>query len=309
MTPFQTILCAVDQSEYSRSTLQRAVDLGRALHATVAVMTVRTNGEENEWQGSLDPDVDFNEALAQRHAGAEEGAVAKLITFVREAAGVTPARAIAIRGRVVPAILRVAQDVAADLIVVGMHGPPGGFARLILSPATERVVDKAICPVLAVPRRPPTKAADFALRTIVCGVDRSASSRRALEYACVIAQHVDARVIVVHAIEDIGDEDPTITMGHFNTPECRREIAPAVHASYEQVMPTDMGLKHDVELQTPVGTAHAALVRVANETGADLIVIGATGWHGLFGKTVRHTLRDAGCDVMTVPASRQHQRP
>jgi nucleotide-binding universal stress UspA family protein len=305
----QTILCAVDQSEYSRSTLQRAVDLGRALHATVAVMTVRTDGEDGESQRSLDPDVDFDESSARWDAGAEARAVAKLIAFVREAAGVTPARALAVRGRVVPAILRAAQDVAADLIVVGMHGPPGGFAGLILSPITERVVRKARCPVLAVPRRPPTRAADFSLRTIVCGVDRSASSRRALDDACVIAQHVDARVIVVHAIEDIEDEDSKITAGHFNTPECRRHIAPAVHASYEQVIPTDVRLKHHVEVQTPVGTAHAELLRVANEAGADLIVIGATGWRGALGKTVRHVLREAGCDVMAVPASREHQRP
>jgi nucleotide-binding universal stress UspA family protein len=207
----------------------------------------------------------------------------------------------------VPAILRAAQEVAADLLVVGMHGPPGGFAGLFLSPATERLVSKATCPVLAVPRRPPSKAADFALRTIVCGVDRSRASREALESALVIADRVGARVIVVHAIESIGDEDPTITAGHFDTPKCRREIVPAVQASYETMLPSDMRLRSNVEVQAPVGTAHAELLRIANEAGADLIVIGTTGWRGSFGKTVRRLLREARCDVLAVPASPQLQ--
>jgi nucleotide-binding universal stress UspA family protein len=296
--PLETILCAVDQSEYSRSTLQRAIDLGKALHAAVAVMTVRTGAKENESQRSSDPDAIVDQAL-----GAEKDrAVARLAAFAREAAGVTPVRAIAARGRVVPAILRVAHDVAADLIVVGMHGPPGGFAGLLLSPITERLVGKATCPVLAVPRRAPSQAADVPLRTIVCGADRSASSRRALEFALVVAQQVGARVIVVHAIEDVADEDLSITAGHFNTPECRREIASQVHASYEQMMPADIRLTDNVEVQTTVGAAHAELLRVAKEAGADLIVMGATGWRGSFGKTVRHVLREANCDVMAVPA-------
>jgi nucleotide-binding universal stress UspA family protein len=302
------ILCAVDQSEYSRSTLQRAIDLGRLLHATVAVMTViREVDDAYERPSDLDVDADLDQALGVWHARAEERAVAKLVAFVRETTGVTPGRAVAVRGRVVPAILRVARDVAADLIVLGMHGPPGGFARLMLSPVTERVVGRATCPVLAVPRRLPTKAADFAFRTIVCGVDRSASSRRALEHAWAVARHVDARVIVVHAIEDLDDEDVPIA-GYSDALERQRDMASQVRASYEEAMPADMQRKHGVEVRTPVGTAHVELLRVANEAGADLLVIGVTGRRGSFGRTVRQVHREAKCDVLAVPALHYHQR-
>jgi nucleotide-binding universal stress UspA family protein len=185
-----------------------------------------------------------------------------------------------------------------------MHGPPSGFARLILSPVTERVVAKAACPVLAVPRRLPTEAAEFAVHTIVCGVDRPASSRQTLEHACVVAQLLDALLIVVHVIEDLEDEDPVVVTGHSNTPEGRREVAPQVQASYEPLMPAGMRLNHKIEIQTPVGAAHTELLRVASQASAELIVLGATGWRGSFGKTVRHVLRDAGCDVMAVPSAR-----
>jgi len=302
MTPFQTILCAVDQSEYSRSTLQRALDLGRVFRATVAVMTVVREGDEKYKRSpDLDAGVDLDQALGLWHAGAEERAVARLLAFAQEATGATPARAIAVRGPVVPTILRVAKDLAAELLVVGMHGPPSGFTHLILSPVTERVIVKATCPVLAVPRRPPASPADFSVRTIVCGIDRSPSSRRALEHACVLARRLDARLIVVHAIEDLEDEDPSVTTGLRNTPECRRNAAPAVRAWYEQAILAGVRRIQDVDLQTPVGAAHEELLRTAHEAGAGLIVIGTTGWRGSAGKTVRRVVRDAGCDVMTVP--------
>jgi nucleotide-binding universal stress UspA family protein len=68
-------------------------------------------------------------------------------------------------------------------------------------------------------------------------------------------------------------------------------------------MPADMRLNHKIEVQTPVGAARIELLRVASEAGADLIVLGATGWRGSFGTTVRHVLREAGCDVMAVPSA------
>jgi len=284
---FQTILCAVDRSEYSRSTLQRAIDLGRVFHAAVTVMTViREGDDEFERSPGMGADVDLDQAIGLWHEGAEERAVARLLAFARETTGAVPPRAIAVRGRIVPAILRTAQDVAADLVVVGLHGPPSGFTHLIVSPVTERIVAKAACAVLAVPRRL-TDAADLSVRTIVCGVDRSASSKRALAHACVLAQQLDARLIVVHATEDLEEEDSAAT----------------VQAWYEQAVLTSVRPTQDARIQTPVGTAHAELLRIANEAGADLIVIGATGRRGAFGTTIRHVLRDARCDVLAVPAS------
>jgi nucleotide-binding universal stress UspA family protein len=99
-----------------------------------------------------------------------------------------------------------------------------------------------------------------------------------------------------------------VVTGHSNTPEGRREVAPKVQVWYEQVVLADVRPKHNVKVQTPVGVAHAELLRAVNEAGADLIVIGATGRRGSFGKTIRHVLRDSGCEVMTVPAPRQSDR-
>ena len=53
------------------------------------------------------------------------------------------------RGGAVREILRVADEVGADLIVMGTHGR-GGLSRLVLGSTAEGVMRKAPCPVITV---------------------------------------------------------------------------------------------------------------------------------------------------------------
>ena len=53
------------------------------------------------------------------------------------------------RGDAVPVILRVAQEVQADLIVLGTHGWTG-LGRLLMGSVAEQVVRRTTCPVLTV---------------------------------------------------------------------------------------------------------------------------------------------------------------
>jgi nucleotide-binding universal stress UspA family protein len=51
------------------------------------------------------------------------------------------------QGDAAPEILRVAQEVHADLIVMGTHGRTG-LSRLLMGSVAEQIVRKAACPVL-----------------------------------------------------------------------------------------------------------------------------------------------------------------
>ncbi len=55
-------------------------------------------------------------------------------------------------GNVASEIVRVAEELPADMIVIGTHGR-SGFDRLMLGSVTERILRRAPCPVLTVPRR------------------------------------------------------------------------------------------------------------------------------------------------------------
>ncbi len=67
------------------------------------------------------------------------------------AAGV-PCDTKAVDGSPATEIVRRAQQINADLIVMGTHGH-GGLAHAVLGSVTERVLHKAHCPVLVVPVR------------------------------------------------------------------------------------------------------------------------------------------------------------
>ena len=294
MIAFERILCAVDQSVYSQRTAQRALVLGEGLRAEVIVMSVRADVAPSVWE--------------PRHAepSTESGgsAAEQLFAFALRAGGGRPGKAIVANGSVVPEILRAAESEGADLLVVGLHGPPSGFKQLILSPVTERIVAKAERAVLAVARRPPEDitSAQLISQGIVCGIDRSSSSRRALQYAIALSQQAAAPLIVVHAFEDMATEDPRLALGHFSGPECWREVGPAIRASYEQVIREVVQQQEvHIDLRTPMGEAASGLLKVAEQSQADLIVLGSNGWYGGSG-TTRQVLREAACDVLTVPA-------
>lgn len=83
---------------------------------------------------------------------------------------------------------------------MGTHGR-GGFERLFLGSVTEKVLRTARCPVLTVP--PPAEGAPSGpvlYKTILCPLDFSDSSMRALEYALSLAKESHARVILLHVL-------------------------------------------------------------------------------------------------------------
>jgi hypothetical protein len=66
-------------------------------------------------------------------------------------------------------ILAKADAMRADLLVMGTHGR-SGFERLGLGSVTEKVVRKATCAVLSVPRRVPDAVPAVRFKRILCAV-------------------------------------------------------------------------------------------------------------------------------------------
>lgn len=294
MIAIRKILCPVDTSDFSRRAVQHALALGGWYEAEVTVLYVRPVVVTPAlWFGTppvLPPEPD----------GRDE-AIESIRAFVREAAGGTPVTIAVTDGAVVDEIVRVAGDLPADLLVMGTHGL-SGFERLLLGSVTEKALRKAPCPVLTVPRlaAAQTEPPHVTFTTIVCGVDRSAASRRALDYALSLAQEAGGRLVLVHTIEDLSEEDARFA-GHFNTPECWSRIAPEIRADYQALVPADARVWCDLEVVVPQGKPYHELLKVATDRGAELIVVGTAGSSMPFGTTTQHVLRGAACPVLAVP--------
>src|SRR6185503_6112651 len=99
-------------------------------------------------------------------------------------------------------IVKEAADRPDTLIVMGTHGR-SGLDHVLLGSVAEKVLHRAPCPVLVVPPRAANVegTASPVFKRIVCAIDFSAASLRALNYAMALAQEADARLTLVHAIE------------------------------------------------------------------------------------------------------------
>jgi nucleotide-binding universal stress UspA family protein len=113
-------------------------------------------------------------------------------------------------------------------------------------------------------------------KTIVLGLDGSKESKQALTYARELAREESSRVIVVHVEEDIvGKGGGPI---HATEDEIQAEIR-----GEAKRMEAD-GLEVTVEMRSVMlGGPAPVIARIAEESDADVIVVGSRGLSGLPG--------------------------
>lgn len=139
----RTVLCAVDGSTESDLALSHVVDLVSRTDAQVHVLHV---GLLSPWTNPRTLSPDQVQRLRQQAQEVLEPQVARL----REL-GVEPASAQVRMGRATDEILRLRDEVDADLIVIGSRGL-NAFKRVLLGSDAEGVVRHAPCSVLVVRR-------------------------------------------------------------------------------------------------------------------------------------------------------------
>ena len=199
MTEIHRILCPTDFSEFSRHALDHSLAIANLYHSRITLLHVCAVAPGAVYApgigvapSSLLTVEDRDAALAAMHRFAET-----------EAGPDAPMEFEVAEGNAATEILDRARRHASDLIVMGTHGR-SGFERLLLGSVTEKVLRKAACPVLSVPRRAPdvvptpsfgdrsgrpeqSRGAPVLFRKIVCPVDFSDSSTEALQYALSLA--------------------------------------------------------------------------------------------------------------------------
>jgi nucleotide-binding universal stress UspA family protein len=299
MIDIRQILCPIDFSEFSRHALDHAVAIARRYDATITVLNVC----------ALVPATAFAPGtpllpVTVPTPGDLEALLASMKRFVETEVGLTASLRFEIgEGDAAAEILDRASASPTDLIVIGTHGR-SGLDRLILGSVTEKVIRKAVCPVLTVPRpigdAVPVPARLF--RRILCAVDFSEASLHALEHAFSLAQDDDAQVTLVHVVEVM----PAPRAGDVEAMALDAYVAAAADARaarLAQIVPDSIRAGCSVDQTLAIGNAHREILRIATERGSDVIVLGAHGFgvsHLLFGSTAHQVIRQASCPVLTV---------
>jgi nucleotide-binding universal stress UspA family protein len=293
------ILCPVDQSECSGKALRYAAALARSHGATLDVITVVINVIPPPVpELAMMPIVVTPELLA----GSEQA----LKEFVTTCGATSVCSQVVEAPMPVTGIVGYARDINADLIVMGTHGWRG-FDRLMFGSTTERVLHQAACPVLTVPpsTRDIAPNRDVRFDRILCACDFSPASVRALEWSRAFAQEHQGRVTLLHALEMLSAEDAH-TVAHYRVAEYIGMRQQDAREELKALLPGDTGPWRDPCVRVEVGPADKAILRAAEEIGADLIAMGAQG-HGtvasmLLGSTTHAVMRRATRPVLTVRA-------
>ena len=142
---YQKILVAIDDSEISVNVIQQAAQLAKALNSEITVVEVM----------ALDPyladtyiRLGQSNDLIERVRGYVEENLAKAEQKFEEL-GLTVATQI-LEGFSVPQeIINAAQNLGADLIIMGSHGRTG-FKKFILGSVAQKVLGESHIPVLIV---------------------------------------------------------------------------------------------------------------------------------------------------------------
>jgi nucleotide-binding universal stress UspA family protein len=201
----RSIVCGVDGTQASRWAARVAGEFARELDRTL----VRVYVAENQ------PPFPYGD-LRLRELQRREAVEAATALLERTAADM-PDVAVQTRvafGDAAAALMAVGSEEDAELLVVGSRGR-GPLATVLLGSVSARLAVEAPCPVIVVPS--PDAADRWLARPphsrLVCGVDDSVGSIRALHAAGALAERLDLELSLVHVDADREREDAADDLG------------------------------------------------------------------------------------------------
>ncbi len=280
------LLVATDFSVRSDRALRRAALVARKLEASLTLLHV------------VDADLPATLASAERSAAA--GVLEDSVQTLRSHDGIEADWLITVDD-VHAGILAAADDIAADLIVIGPHRRR--LRDVFIGTTAERVVQRSSRPLLIAidtpsgPHRGTLLALDFDDGSKVAG-------REAL--ALGLFDHTE--VVVMHAF-DAPAEQLLKRAGEEHDAIERYVAAEGETAAGKlATLRAELGLPDTCQTVVSVkGSPARTILEAAQEAGSDLIVLGASQRGGieraLIGSVTADVIREAHRDVLIVPVS------
>jgi nucleotide-binding universal stress UspA family protein len=293
MQPFRNILFAADFSANSKEAFRVACSLASESKTRMFVIHV----VEPHWVAE-DPAY-YGQPMVQFYdAGNEPGTLERVERKLTDEYAPNHPVDVAYyvrEGEIADEILKLANETVSDLIVMGTHGRTG-LRWLLAGSVAISVLRRAHCPVLALHATPlPHKVDDLAV--ILHPTDFSESSQAALQVARSLARDLGSRLVLLHVaplevyVSGMMASEMDVDAFRHSLEEIRNRL-------------DGMDLKYPVEVELSRGDASDEIVRVAEELGCGLIVMGTHGRTGLgkllLGNVAESVLPRAHCPVLVV---------
>lgn len=296
MLKIDRILCPVDFSDCSAKAYDYAYSLALRYQAKLTVEHVV------QVLAAAYPYYNFPDiAESNIYWDLSQGAEARMQEMVKHrSVDGLQAEMIVHKGFVPESILSFAQNLPANLIVMGTHGRRG-LDRVVMGSVTESVLRKARCPVLAVRKpshdfvSPDSPQEPVHLKKLLLGTDFSECAGAALRYALSLAQEYNAELTLLHVVDVFPEyKAPTVV------DEARQRL--------EKLVPADARNWCTVKTALRIGgKPYEDIIQVAVEQQSDLVILGVRGRNtidlAVFGSTTDRVLQLGPCPVLAVQES------
>lgn len=295
----KNILCPTDFSDFSDRSMRRAVSLGRWFQAPVtALHVIPLMSPALLMPGPLGGGIVGvpSDLLSERKEDVDAELQKMVLSYGKAGVAIHSESVTGVPWREVESR---AKSLPADLVVLGTHGR-SGWDRFLMGSTTEKLIRRLMCPVLTIG---PSDAAPSVIpfRRILCAVDLTAASQTTLDLAFSFAEESLASVTLLHVVD--GDRPDWFPKDARHA--SREDFAQAAREGAIEEMyrlGKDAPSLCKVDNLATTGTAWREIVRIAEQTLADLIVVGAHGPAGLeeafLGSTAAQTVRHAPCPVL-----------
>ncbi len=287
-THAEKILLATDGSEYSEGAIREAIKLAKACASRLTVMSVIDNNPEFE---ALAPQIiEKKVKLARQYLDTVEARAKE--------AGIE-CETLVLEGE--DAYRTITDEAARNkstMIVMGRRGRTG-LKRLVIGSVTARVIGHSSCNVLVVP-----KDATLDFKSIVVATDGSKYSTAAVAEAITIAKRNGSALTVIAAVPSdlltTTDIDFTMNQQQLIAENEMKEAEKNAKEAKEKAQRESVDAKAFVLSGRPYET----IIQTAQETKADLIVLGSHGRTGiekfLMGSTAERVILLSSCSILVV---------
>jgi nucleotide-binding universal stress UspA family protein len=200
------------------------------------------------------------------------------------------------RGHIPDAVSALVNEHGIDMLALGSHGREG-IKKITLGSKAEQIFRTVICPVLTVGPNAAQQSIDFrTLKRILFATDFSSASLHALPYALSLAEENQSCLMLLHLVPLMPFQKP-------------RDVEDSVRRRLRALVPPEASPWLDAEFLMRSEFPPEGILQVADERGADLIVIGVnrarSDWAAAHvpWEIAYEVVCQAHCPVLTVRAS------
>jgi nucleotide-binding universal stress UspA family protein len=181
-------------------------------------------------------------------------------------------RRMVLRGGAAQAIMEVAREEDADLIMMPSDGPT--FFEFLQSSATAQLQRGTGCPVWTDARREELPVQKFAIRSVLCAVEFNSNDPKTVSLAAQLAAEFGARLTLAHVTASVERWGPG---GTYVNPAWKQALFTDASQQLADLQ-KNAGIKSEVFIGS--GDVPAVLRQAAKETNADLLVTGCYPYGG-----------------------------